>query len=80
MTVEQDVTRTAVSITWDTELVQGETVEIRLVNAENTSDISTKGDKNDGQSVVTYPADYHGVTEVTVSGSEGGEDTGTIEV
>jgi hypothetical protein len=80
MTVEQDVTRKAVSITWDTEAVQGDTVTIRLVNPDSEGDISTKDDRNDGQSVVTYPADYAGSTDVTVTGSDGGEDTGTITV
>jgi len=80
MTVEKDVTRTAVSIIWDPALVQGDTVEICMTNPDNEESLSVKQDSNDGQSVITYPTDYHGKTDIVVSGSEGGEDSGQIEV
>ena len=78
MTVELNFGRKAVEITWDKEAVQGETVDIRT---ENEGDVSGRKDiKNDGRATLTYPADFSGSTQVTVTGSDGGEDTGTIEV
>lgn len=76
--VEKDVTRKAVNITWDTEAVQGPHVNLR---AENADDISLRNDlTNDGYAVVTYPADYHGTSHITITGSESGSDEGDIEV
>lgn len=80
MGVEVDVSRQAKGIKWDTSVVQGETANIRCTNPEN-EDVSTRdGVKNDGLAVITFPADYAGECNVTVTGSDGGEDTGTIEV
>ena len=79
MSVEKDVTRKAVNIKWDPAAVQGSEVQIEATNPE-TGDVSTTDGKNDGFHVLTYPADYTGSTEVKVTGSEGGEDSGTIEV
>jgi hypothetical protein len=80
MTAEVDVTRKAVGITWDAEIVQGDKADIRCVNPAN-DDVSTiDGAKNDGAHVITFPADYSGECNVTVTGSDGGEDTGTITV
>jgi hypothetical protein len=80
MPVERDLTRKAVSVKWDTSLVNGETANIRCVNPDN-EDVSTRdGVKNDGLAVVTFPRDYMGDCDVTVTGSDGGEDTGTITV
>jgi hypothetical protein len=78
MAVEVNFDRKAVEITWDKSLTQGETVDIRT---ENEGDVSGRVDlKNDGRATLTYPADFSGSTLVTVTGSDGGEDTGTIEV
>jgi hypothetical protein len=80
MTVEQDHTRKAVPVTWDLDVVKGDTADIRCVNPEN-EDVSTQDDvKNDGLSVVTFPINYAGECNVTVTGSDDGEDTGTITV
>ena len=80
MTIEVDVSRQAKGITWDTEVVLGETANIRCVNPEN-EDVSTRdGVENDGRAVITFPGDYSGECNVTVTGSDGGEDTGTITV
>jgi hypothetical protein len=79
MTVERDASRKAVPITWDTSLTDGDTVEVRCVNPNNLEDVSTTEGPNDGLHVVTYPEGYEGETQVTVTGSEGGQDEGTIE-
>lgn len=80
MTVTTDTERKAVGITWDTDVVQGATCTVTAKNVAN-DDTSTRGEiPNDGHCVLTYPSEYHGSSEVTVTGSDGGEDTGTITV
>lgn len=70
--------RKAVEITWDTELVLGETVNIKTTS-EN--DVSGRNDvKNDGRATLTYPFDFAGTTHVTVTGAEHGVDEGDISV
>jgi len=79
MSVELDLTRKAVQISWDNTLTFGETVQIRLTNTDN-DDVSEAVGPNSGLHVVTYPADYSGDTQVVVTGDEGGEDDGVISV
>ena len=80
MTVQIDVTRKAVGITWDRDIVDGDTANLRCVNPNN-EDVSTRNAiTNDGAAVVTFPADYTGECNVTVTGSDGGEDSGVISV
>ena len=68
-------------LTYDSALVQGETIDVRAINPDDPDDPSTRsGLKNDGVFVWTYPMGYSGITEFTVIGSEGGEDSGTVEV
>jgi hypothetical protein len=80
MTVQIDITRKAVNISWDTDLVNGDEAEVRATNPNNLEDVSSRVAKNDGYAVLTYPSDYHGESEVVVTGSEGGSDQGIIEV
>ena len=76
MAVEVNMERKAVEITWDTELVLGDTCNI---STENGDDRSGRNDvKNDGYATLSYPNDFHGQTLVVVEGSEGGSDEGTI--
>jgi hypothetical protein len=78
--VEVDTERVAIGITWDTDEVKGATCIVTAKNSAN-DDTSTRGEiANDGHAVVTYPSEYHGSSEVTVEGSDGGTDTGTITV
>jgi hypothetical protein len=79
LSVEKDLTRKAVQISWDCELTFGDEVDIRLTNPDN-DDVSEATGPNSGQHVITYPADYTGETQVVVTGSEGGEDDGWITV
>jgi len=79
--VEVDLTRKAVNLSWDTEVATGDTVDLRCTNPNNLEDVSTRdGLNNDGFAVVTFPADYSGECMVEITGSDGGVDTGTIEV
>jgi hypothetical protein len=81
MSVELDLTRKAVNLVWDTSVATGGTVDLRCTNPNNLEDVSTRdGITNDGYAVVTFPADYAGECNVTVTGSDGGVDTGTILV
>lgn len=78
MAVELSFDRKAVEITWDTELVQGDTVNIKT---ENDDDVSGRTDvKNDGRATLTYPKDFKGTTHVTVSGSGDAADEGDIVI
>ncbi len=79
MAVEIALDRKAVEITWDKDALNGNKVEIRCVNPDG-GDVSTKKTANDGRAVVTFPKDYSGKTEVTVSGAGNTVETGTIEV
>lgn len=73
--------RVAYVLTYDAELVEGDTADLRCTNPGDLSDVSTRdGFQNDGNVVVTFPLGYAGEVEVVVTGSDGGEDTGTIQV
>ena len=85
MTVYSNLDRQAREISYDPNLVKGDTIEIRCVNPNvpegEDGHVSTRtADNNDGLAVITFPADYSGTCEITVTGSESGVDTGTIEV
>jgi|KBSMisStaDraftv2_1062788.scaffolds.fasta_scaffold877588_2 hypothetical protein len=81
MTVEISNDRVAYVLTYDDDVVKGSKADLRCTNPSNMEDVSTReGFDNDGNVVVSFPLDYTGETEVTITGSEGGEDTGTIQV
>ncbi len=81
MTVQINTDRKAVVLSYDTELVQGDTADLLCQNPADLSDVSTRdGFDNDGNVIVTFPADYSGETVASITGSDSGEDTGTIEV
>lgn len=78
MAVALSFDRKAVEITWDTELVKGDTVSIKT---ESADDVSGRNDvANDGRATLTYPNDFAGSTHVTVTGSDEGVDEGDISV
>ncbi len=79
MSVSVSHDRKAVELTWDSKLVVGDTADIRCVNPDD-GDVSTRTADNDGRATVTFPKDYSGSCEVTVTGSDSGEDSGTISV
>jgi len=70
--------RKAVEITWDAAALHGDTVSIKT---ESDNDVSGRNDvQNDGRATLTYPNDFTGTTLVTVTGSEGGVEEGSISV
>lgn len=80
MTVAVSFDRKAVEITWNTDVVIGANARIIATNPAD-GDVSDRGEVvNDGRATITYPSDYHGVSDIAVSGSDSGEDTGTITV
>jgi hypothetical protein len=81
MTVEINEERDSKVLKYDLDLVDGDTADLRATNPNDLSDVSTRdGFRNDGNVVVSFPAGYHGEVNVVITGSDGGEDTGTIEV
>ena len=80
MAVEKNVDRIAVELTYDTSLVEGETINVKATNVAD-DDVSTRDDlANDGRFTWTYPADYKGEAEFYVTGSDGGEDSGIVQL
>lgn len=78
MSVEVNVTRKAVNITWDSDKV-GSNPVARCTNPD-TGDVSVTGNLGaDGFGVITFPDDYTGTCDITVKGDDG-EDSGSIEV
>lgn len=79
MAVEVNVDRVAIELTYDTDVVKGDTINVRA-ESEEDGDVSTRdGLKNDGRFVWTAPADYEGVSVFTVAGSDGGSDSGSVD-
>lgn len=80
MTVQINTVRKAFEVSWDTEAVGSDQCTLKAESAEGGSP-STKGPMpNDGFAVLTYPLSYEGETEITVEGTEGGSDSGTIQI
>ena len=80
MSVTLDTSRKVVVLKYDTDVVQGEMIEITAVNTE-TGDVGQRAESNnDGEALLFYPVEWTGTNDVTISGSDGGEDTGTIEI
>ena len=68
-----------VVFSYDQTLVKGETVNIRAENVD-TQDVGSRTAQNHGTFVLFYPADFAGVDTITVTGSDGGEDVGTVTI
>jgi len=68
----KDIRKVAV-IGWDTDTVKGAEASLEVEGEEKRTV------KNDGESNLFFPLDFEGSREVTVSGSHGGSETGTIE-
>ena len=80
MSVEVSLNRKVVVLTYDTDLVQGDMIEVRAENPES-GDVGNRAEgNNDGEALLFYPKDFTGTNEVTITGSDGGEDSGTITI
>lgn len=81
MTVELNSERFSKILKYDDSVVLGETADLRCQNPNDMSDVSErKGFVNDGNVYVSFPRGYSGEVIATVTGSDGGEDTGTVEI
>jgi hypothetical protein len=69
----------AVVFSYDQALVSGDTITIRAENVD-TADVGSRVAQNRGTFVLFYPIDFTGTDEIVVTGSEGGEDSGTVTV
>jgi len=80
MSVAISFDRKAVEFTYDTDLVVGDTIDVAAENVD-TGDVGKRvGIANDGRFVLTYPADFTGTDTITVTGSESGQDAGTVTI
>jgi hypothetical protein len=69
----KDVRKVAV-IGWDTDVVKGTNASLQAGDEEKRNVV------NDGESNLFVPLEFAGSVQVTVRGSDEGEDAGTIEV
>lgn len=57
----------------------GETITIEAENVA-TGDVGSREGPNAGSFLLFYPLAFAGVDRITVRGSDGGEDSGTVEI
>jgi hypothetical protein len=74
MTVHVITQRKVVEVGWDTKMVLGSHASMQ-VNDEEKRNVD-----NDGKANLTFPNDFVGSVDVTVSGSKSGSESGTVEV
>lgn len=66
MAVEIDSTRKAVNIKWDPASVPADRVDIYTFNPETLDSSSRLDLVNDGEAVLTYPANFTGTSQVFI--------------
>jgi hypothetical protein len=73
--------RKTINIGWDTAEITGATVSLKADNPDDDSDaVEVRNVVNDGWATITFPQDYTGTCNVTVEGSDGGSQDGTVTV
>jgi hypothetical protein len=72
-----DVDRDIYSVSYDESAVDGATIEAKFHNHAN-GDKSVYGGSNDGSFIVSCAKGYKGSDNVTVTGVDGGEETGEV--
>ncbi len=80
MAVEINVERKAVEVRWDPDFTESEFVDLKAENAATGDKSNRTALVNDGYATITYPADYHGTSTITISDADGNEETGEITV
>ncbi|HXJ67650.1 MAG TPA: hypothetical protein VNM39_02005 [Verrucomicrobiae bacterium] len=71
--------RKTVNVHW-TDEIKGGSVSIQANSPAWEEPKEVRNTTNDGYATITFPADFTGECEVVVSGSHGGEETGTVTV
>jgi hypothetical protein len=74
--------RKTVNVGWDTSVIKGMSVSISAQNTalDEEEEIEVRNTANDGWATITFPFDFEGDCEITVRGSKGGEQSGTVTV
>jgi hypothetical protein len=72
--------RKVVNVHWHKDEIKGGSVSLQANAPEWEEPKEIRNVENDGYAVITFPADFTGECEVTVRGSVGGEETGTVTV
>lgn len=72
--------RKTVEVNWSTETIKGLHASIEVYSDALQQNMEIRNVENDGHATVTFPASFVGPAELIVSGSHGGEDSGTVEV
>ena len=76
MAVTKNTQRTVVELAYDKAALKGKEISVEVGHDE--AEVRTS--ENDGLVNVTFPSGWKGSCDVTIRGSGGGEETGTVEV
>jgi hypothetical protein len=71
--------RKTVNVHWH-DTIKGGSVSIQVSSPDLEEPKEVRNVENDGYATVTFPADFKGDCQVTVEGSRGGHETGTVTV
>jgi hypothetical protein len=72
--------RKVVNIGWSEDEIKGGMVSIAVSAPEWDEPREVRNTLNDGYATITFPADFTGECHVTVTGSRGGQQEGTVTV
>ena len=72
--------RKTVNVHWHTAEIKGGFVSLQANSPAWEEPKELRNVENDGYATITFPADFTGECEVTVEGSRGGHETGTVTV
>lgn len=72
--------RKTVNVHWHTNEIKGAYVSVGASNPGWDEPKELRNVENDGYATITFPADFVGECDVTVTGSRGGHEEGTVTV
>jgi hypothetical protein len=72
--------RKTVNVLWATSQIHGQAASVQATAPGFEGPIEVRNVVNDGAATITFPHDFTGECEVTVEGSRGGKQTGTVHV
>jgi hypothetical protein len=73
--------RKTVNVHWDKSEIKGGTVSIEASSGDQDGYKEVRsGLENDGWATITFPASFSGPCSVKVTGSHGGEQSGSVDV
>ena len=78
--VQSSSVRQVVVVSWDTEEVNGELIQLVCSNPDSGA-VSLSGvSKNTGSGAISYPEGYSGRTDLVVADNDGNSAAGTVEI